>query len=135
MHKKPTLTAAMTPFPYALDINASVREAATLMEKHNIHHLPVTEGDSIIGIVTARDVSHRSPEDTVRTCYTAHPYVTEITTPLDEVLWQMAERKIGCVIVTRYEKLAGIFTHVDACRTFAGHLRIVFPTPPEDIVA
>ncbi len=136
MIKKPTLAGAMTPFPHAVDVESSVVEASALMHHHRVHHLPVTDGESIVGIITAGDIARRAIKPaSVRAYHTADPYVVELTTPLDEVLLRMAERQIGCAIVTRHGKLAGIFTYIDVCRTFAVHLRACYPEPPEDAVA
>jgi CBS domain-containing protein len=33
----------MTPFPYAIDIDAALTAAQALMAEHGIRHLPVTE--------------------------------------------------------------------------------------------
>jgi acetoin utilization protein AcuB len=136
MIKKPTLAAAMTPFPYAVDLDAQVADAEALMQKHGIHHLPVTHGQDLVGIVTARDLAARAHHTVrVRDCYLPDPYIVELGTPLDEVLFRMAARHIGSAIVTRQGKLAGIFTHVDACRTFAAHLRAQYPEPTDDQAA
>jgi CBS domain-containing protein len=37
----------------------------------------------------------------------------------------MAEHRIGCAVVTRRGKLAGVFTSNDACRGFADYLEDV----------
>ena len=133
MINKPTLTAAMTPFPHSLPPNAPVVEAATLMRQHRIHHLPVADGDWIVGILSARDLATQGSKSTaVRECHNANPYLVDAATPLDEVLFHMADHQIECAIVTRDGKLAGIFTAVDACRTFAGHLRALYPAFSDD---
>lgn len=136
MQKKPPLAAVMTPFPYAIDVEARIAEAATMMEKHAIHHLPVTAGTEIVGMISARDLADRDTHQRlVREVFTADPYVVDLGTPLDEVLFTMATRHLGSAIVTRHGKLAGIFTTVDACRSFAAFLRELFPPTPDDIVA
>lgn len=136
MVKKPTLAAAMTPFPYAVTPEAPITEAASLMESHGIHHLPVTDGQRIIGVISARDIADRDTRPwLVRDVHVPEPYVADLATPLEEVLTAMAERHIGCAIVTRHDKLAGIFTHADACRAFAALLGELYPSPPDDIVA
>ena len=136
MHRKPTLAAVMTPFPYAVDADAPIAEAVALMAKHDIHHLPVTRGSSIAGVISARDMIDRDTHEwLVRDVYQPDPYVVDLATPLDEVLVTMAERHVGSAIVTRHGKLAGIVTHVDVCRSFAVLLHTLFPTPPDDVVA
>jgi acetoin utilization protein AcuB len=50
--------------------------------------------------------------------YTARP-----ETPLREVVATMAERRLGCVIVTRGEELLGVFTVTDAMHVLEGLLK------------
>jgi CBS domain-containing protein len=50
-------------------------------------------------------------------------YTVDLSERLDSVLHRMAEHHLDSVIVTRKGKLAGIFTHVDACAAFAEFLR------------
>lgn len=132
VYKKPTLAAAMTPFPYAVDVEAPVAEAETLMRQNDIHHLPVTREGQIAGIVSARDIADRDSHAwLVRDVYQSDPYIVDLGTPLEDVLSTMVTRRIGSAIVTRHDRLAGIFTHVDVCRSFVALLRNVFPPPPD----
>ena len=47
----------------------------------------------------------------------------ERDTPLDQVVTEMAERRIGSALITHHDKLVGIFTVTDACRVLAEILR------------
>ncbi len=136
MIKKPTLTAAMTPFPHSVQIDSPIAQATKLMAQHRIHHLPVADGGAIVGIITFRDTAEPpSPSAVVGDGHTPDPYLVDLATPLDEVLFHMAESQIGHTVVTHHGRLAGIFTVVDACRTFAAHLRALYRVPSEDSVA
>jgi CBS domain-containing protein len=47
----------MTPTPLiTIGPNASVKEAADLMIKHNIRRLPVVENNTLVGIITSKDL-------------------------------------------------------------------------------
>ena len=46
----------MTPDPYCLDENASAFDAALLMTRHGVRHVPVTRGEKVIGVVSERDL-------------------------------------------------------------------------------
>jgi CBS domain-containing protein len=47
----------MTPAPLVtIPPNASSKEAAGLMIKHNIRRLPVVENGALVGIVTCKDL-------------------------------------------------------------------------------
>ena len=52
----PTLKTLMTPFPYAVDVEASLAQAQDMMTEHAIRHLPVTEDGQLVGVLTARDL-------------------------------------------------------------------------------
>ena len=135
MRKIPQLKLLMTPFPYSISVDATETEALALMREHEVHHLPVTDGHKLVGVITERDIRNlqagRSGGDdavsTVRDMYIHDAYIVDINEYLDNVLLQMAERHIGSVLVTRKGKLAGVFTTTDACRGFGEYLRERFP--------
>ena len=144
MKKMPVLKTAMTPFPYSVDLGASFDEASELMGHHNVRHLPVTKDHQVVGVITDRDMTSamhvRSQSDdtvglSVSDLYIADPYIVSVDEPLDNVLLTMAERHIGSAIVTKAGKLVGVFTSVDACRSFGEYLREHFPQPTDDEAA
>ncbi len=45
----------MTPEPVTVDAAAHAYEAALIMMQHNIHHLPVTRGETLLGMVSRSD--------------------------------------------------------------------------------
>jgi len=144
MSKLPTLKTAMTPFPYSVDLDASFDEASQLMGRHNVRHLPVTDSHSVVGVITDKDMtsamhvrskSGDAGDLNVKDLYIADPYVVSVDEPLDNVLLTMAKRHIGSAIVTRAGKLVGMFTSVDACRTFGEYVREHSPKPTDDDVA
>ena len=124
--KIPTLALVMSPFPYSIRPEQSLREARDMMVEHDIHHLPVTSNDDILGVISDGDVfvagnlAPRGAVDTpVESIYSREPYVVDIHTGLDRVAREMANRRIGSAVVTRQGKLAGILTHTDICRALA----------------
>ena len=140
----PLLKTAMTPFPYSVELDASFEEASELMGHHSVRHLPVTEGHTVVGVITDRDMTSAmnlcsSAGNTVslnvRDLYIADPYIVSVDEPLDKVLQKMAERHIGSAIVTKAGKLVGMFTSVDACRSYAEYLGKCFPRPDGDEAA
>ncbi|GGN01424.1 acetoin dehydrogenase [Thermus composti] len=93
-----------------------------LLEK-GIRHLPVVEGERLVGIITDRDIrlatSHLNPQGPCPTCapvaevmtrgvVTAHPL-----DPVEEAARLMRERKIGCLPVLEDGRLVGIVTGID----------------------
>jgi CBS domain-containing protein len=47
----------MTPDPATIAADAGVREARDLMLERGFRHLPVTDGEDVVGIVSLRDLS------------------------------------------------------------------------------
>jgi acetoin utilization protein AcuB len=135
----------MTPFPYSVDLNASFEEASELMGRHDVRHLPVTDDHRVVGMITDRDLTSAMHVHSksgaaagalnVRDLYISDPYVVSVDEPLDNVLLTMAERHIGSAIVTKAGKLVGMFTSVDACRSFGEYLRKTYPHSTDDDVA
>jgi len=131
----PLIKAVMTPFPWHVDPTGSLDDAKALMREHGIRHLPVKEGDSLLGIVTDRDIglvesvvrqSGDSPPLAVRDVGIREAYVVELTEPLDRVLIQMADRHIDSALVVKRGRLVGIFTATDACMRFGEFLNWVY---------
>lgn len=144
MKRLPAIKSVMTPFPYSVDIDAPIAEAQRFMREHRIRHLPVTEKQELVGVLSDRDIKlylgpdldYPKPKETrVRDVYMDSPYIVDLNERLDVVLQAMADRHIGSVLVTRNRKLAGVFTVTDACRTFARHLRDRFKPPDGDEAA
>jgi acetoin utilization protein AcuB len=132
----PMVASVMTPFPYWIDVDDSVRRARGLMVEHQIRHLPVMQGRSLVGVLSDRDLKRAldptlglPPEDElfVRDVYVSDPYVVDSSTALDVVLEHMAAHHVGSALVTSHGRLAGIFTATDACRLYCDHLRKLFP--------
>ena len=122
----------MTPFPYSIEPKASAEEAQRLMTEHGIHHLPVTEGGTLIGMISSDDINllinkelNKGKDNglNVRDAMVEETYTVDLSERLDSVLHRMAEHHLRSVVVTRKGKLVGIFTQIDACAAFAEFLR------------
>ncbi|MCX6669117.1 MAG: CBS domain-containing protein [Methanothrix sp.] len=47
----------MTPAPLiTIDLDATTKEAARLMQEHNIRRLPVVKNGALVGIITSKDL-------------------------------------------------------------------------------
>lgn len=132
----PLVRAVMTPFPYTVDVQASLAEAEALMREHAVRHLPVTREGRLVGVLSERDLRRAldpaqglPPADTLAVADAAlfDPYIVPMTAPLDVVLLEMADRRIGSALVVKDDRLAGIFTATDACRVLAEQLQVLFP--------
>jgi len=126
----PNIGDVMTAYPYAIDIERSAGDAERMLAGRPIHHLPVTSAGEVYSVISARDlelalaVPGADPwRIGVRELCSSDPYIVDVSEPLDVVLEQMAERKLGCAVVAKDDRVAGIFTHADVCRTFVEWLR------------
>lgn len=122
----PTIKRFMTTTPHSIGGEETIEKAAQLMHQHGIRHLPVLEGDTLLGVLSDRDIKFvegfRDVDPTTLTVAEAmveEPYAVSPDTPLDEVTNTMAERKYGCAIVVQNRRVVGIFTTVDACKALS----------------
>jgi len=137
----PSIKAVMTPFPWHIQVDDPLGRAHEMMREHDIRHLPVTNGDELVGIVTKRDIglveqATANPSErealTVRDACTLDAYVVDLSQPLDRVLAEMAARHIDSALVVKRGRLAGIFTSTDVCHHFGQFLRMLFDHGSDD---
>ena len=95
--------------------DTTITQAAQLMQKHNIGSVPVCQGDSVIGIVTDRDIVVRNiahgkdPGSTpVRDVMTSSVQTVSPEDDLSDVAKIMADNQVRRVPVTDGNKLVGM---------------------------
>lgn len=111
-----------TPDPITAADDTTVDELWRLMQEHGIRHLPIVRDDTVVGVVSERDVRFVSGlslaekhQIEAADIMSPDPLTVLAGTPLDEVAYVMSERKVGSVIVQDDEgHLMGIFTATDA---------------------
>ena len=127
-NQMPTVAAIMKPFPYFAHPEDSVAHILELMKQQDIRHIPIKQGERVVGIISERDLRWMGspalvlpdPEEIpVHYVQVNNPYTVEITTSLNRVLQEMSERKIGAAVVVKSGQLAGIVTVTDICRALA----------------
>lgn len=132
MSNLPTIGSVMTPFPYFIEPDAHAASAKTMLTQFNVHHLPVRDGDKIVGVIAAQDLRRAealgcdlSSDSNMRVADVCgrEVHVVAPETMLDEVLAHMARTGVDVVCVVKDDKLAGIYTMTDACRQLAKLLR------------
>jgi len=135
--RMPIVGAVMTSFPYFVEAGETVATMERLMDKRGIRHLPVQENGKVVGIVSERDLHHYVKRDApaaekekivARDIMITDPYIASFRAPLNEVVHEMARRRIGSVIVQRQHKLAGILSAIDVCRILGEYLDAIFPS-------
>ena len=134
--RMPIVGAVMTSFPYFVGVDDTAVTLESMMDEHNIRHLPVQENGKVIGIVSERDLHHHVKREApqaeknqiqARHLMVPNPYIVPFRTSLHEVVFEMANRRIGSVLIQRHGKLAGILSAMDVCRIFGEYLESMFP--------
>ena len=127
----PTIREYMTEFPHSVSANDPISVAQSLMKEHQILHLPVLRDGKPFSVVSDREIatvfaacgdSLPAERRFVEDFCSLDAYIVDATTPLKEVVLEMARRHIGSTIVTIENRLAGIFTATDACRVLGDAL-------------
>ncbi len=120
----------MTSMPVTIQSDFTVADAAQRMYDHDIRHLPVVDGNVVVGVLTQRDLIllegipeldlEKVPVEQVMTkpAFTCKP-----EDPLDQVAQEMHDKKIGSAIVVDGVQPVGIFTTNDALKVIVDLLR------------
>ena len=118
-----TVRDSMTASPKTIAADASVTEAARLMQSEDVGSLPVVDGDELVGIVTDRDlviqvIARGQDPETVRVSEVAskNPVVASPDEPLDEALRRMASEQVRRLPVVSEGQLVGILAQADVAR-------------------
>jgi acetoin utilization protein AcuB len=125
----PPISRYITLQPWTIGPQAKMSQARAEMREHGIRHLPVLEGDRVVGIVSERDLAlvenlTRDPSTTVADAMVTEVYAAQESEPVDVVVERMARHKYGSVVVLdRGGRVAGIFTTVDGMQVLADVLR------------
>lgn len=130
MSEIPTIREFMTPNPHTIDGERPASAAARLMDDLDIRHLPVMRGPRVMGVVSERDLimaeSLQQQADIivkVSDLCTLDAFSVAPDTPLDEVLERMVDLRIGSAVVMDGGTVVGVFTTMDACRSYKDLLR------------
>ncbi len=119
----------MTPDPTALAPTATVGEAYALMKDRGFRHVPICEGDLLLGLISMTDIGRLGaavPEILARP---VHEVMTTklVTVGGDESVASaaatMASKKINCLLVVSGRQLAGIVTTYDLLDALARRVR------------
>jgi len=124
--KNLTIADRMTKTPELIGQEQSMTHAHELMRERGIRHLPVMHGGKLVGLVSERDLhlietlrDVDPAEVRVEEAMSQDVYAVSPKTPLEEVVREMAERKIGSAVVVEGREVVGVFTTVDALDTLA----------------
>ena len=116
----------MSRAPFCIQQGEPLVAAHRLMRAHRIRHLPVLDGERLVGLLSERDLHlietlrgvdpGREP---VSEAMTAQPFAVSPEVPLAQVAQVMHANRYGSVVVIDNGIVVGIFTTMDALRTIA----------------
>jgi acetoin utilization protein AcuB len=128
----------MNPAVATISPNDTIREGLKLLDLLEVRHLPVVEGEQLLGMVSDRDLRHfRLPaaEESKNPWYAEHllekkvvdamnPEVISVSAEDDirDAVEVMVDRKIGALAVVDNHKLMGILSYIDVLRALVGKL-------------
>jgi CBS domain-containing protein len=103
-----------------IDKDKTTAMAASIMKADNVGSLIVTSGDTVLGIVTDRDIAirctaqHHAPDECSIGSHTSQP-LTSVTPEADalETLHIMAQREIKRIPVFEGSHVVGVISHSD----------------------
>lgn len=127
--EKPSIRQFMTASPRTIDLHKTLADARRVMNQHRIRHLPVVSGDTLVGILSERELNlvlmagTLDPNTTtVEKAMTSDPFAVPPSIPVSLVAKAMADQRHGAAVVIDKNKIVGIFTTVDALRALVSAL-------------
>lgn len=117
----------MTRSPHSIGVSLTLSDAANMMKAYKIRHLPVLDGNQLVGIVSDRDIQMvegmegvDADEMPIEEAMSQAPYTVAATTPLEVAARHMERHKLGsAVVVDANNKVVGVFTVTDGMRALA----------------
>lgn len=124
-----------------------LRRAWTLLREYGVRHLPVLEGDRLVGIVTDRDICQALPSRvtalgvhelrvlldrvTLREIMTEEVVTVTADQSIPEAAGLLVEHRIGALPVVEDGRLVGILTETDVLRAYLslGDVSEIAPQP------
>ena len=123
-----------------LDVDDELSLANDIMRLGRIRHLPVVSGESLVGIISERDLfrsslaqalgyGNKDTREVMKTLHIKDVMVKQVVTvppdmELKDAVALMVDRKIGCLPVVQDNKLQGLITETDIlvqyCRDLGG---------------
>ena len=140
-----SIDAIMSTNLVTVEPSATLAEARTRMHDNRIHHIPVVEGDQLVGLVTltnvlaATDSFLRDDKSRIHAneIGISDAMVTDVATvdvnaSLRHAALFLERHKIGCLPVLDDDKLVGIITDTDFVGVAINLLEQIEETEPVD---
>jgi acetoin utilization protein AcuB len=120
-----------------LHVDEELSLASDIMNLARIRHLPIVEGEHLVGIISQRDLfkaslasvmgyDYAETRDHLKSVAIREAMVKEVIivdpdTEIQKAGRIMLEKKIGCLPVVRDKRLVGMVTETDILRCFITH--------------
>jgi len=120
-----------------LQVEEQLSLASDIMNLARIRHLPIVEGERLVGIISQRDLfraslasvmgyDYAATRDHLKSVSIKEAMVSDVITVEPETGIQQAgrimlEKKIGCLPVVEDHRLVGLVTETDVLRCFLMH--------------
>ena len=127
--KNVPICQVMKKSPVCVEMDTRLEEVRRLLEEHGFHHLPVLDGDELVGIISDRDIlrlvspfldtageMERDLEVLNKAAHqvmTRQPICVSIDDSLNTVIDWMTKVSISCIPVLDNGQLVGIITWRD----------------------
>lgn len=104
----------MTSDPVTSTGDVTVKQALEIVEEHRLRHLSVVdENDTLVGIVSEKDLLRANRNDPLEAVMTRDVVTVTEYTALEEAARIMADHRISSLPVMRNGKLVGMITETD----------------------
>jgi CBS domain-containing protein len=140
-----SIEAIMSTNLITVSPSATLAEARTLMHEHRIHHLPVLDGDKLIGLISLtnvlaatdsflRDDGSRihAEEIGIADAMVTDVATVDVSASLRHAALFLEKHKIGCLPVMDNHELVGIITDTDFVAVAINLLEQIEETEPVD---
>ena len=122
----PPVQKFMTTTPFVMAPSDTIKAAHETMRRLNIRHLPICEGRKCVGVLSDGDlfrvevvVSTDVSATRVDAVMSRAVYSVSPTAPVDEIVSEMANKKLSSAVVVDNGQVVGVFTATDALSAFA----------------
>ena len=120
-----------TPISVTASENETLSNLNEMMKQFGVRHIPIVKNDFVVGIISHRDLNlvlglsyHEEFIVYASDIMVANPIHVSAGARLDEVAFEMSQKKIGSVIVNdENDKYYGIFTLTDALNALVEIIR------------
>ena len=139
-----SIEAIMSTNLITVSPSATLAEARSLMHDNRIHHIPVVEGDKLVGLITLtnvlaatdsflRDDKSRihANEIGIKDAMVTDVATVDINASLRHAALFLEKHKIGCLPVLDDDKLIGIITDTDFVAVAINLLEQLEETEPD----